>query len=72
MSRHNAKKAAEQANPDFALTSIGNYMFEKTLGEGNFAKVKLAKHKLTDQEVFGLPGQRILQHMLTSLVKGGH
>eukprot|EP00158_Paraphelidium_tribonemae_P005172 Partr_v1_DN27202_c0_g2_i2_m38492 putative Map microtubule affinity-regulating kinase len=40
-----------EGNPDAALTSIGNYVFSKTLGEGNFAKVKLAKHKLTGQEV---------------------
>ncbi|KAG5456760.1 MAG: hypothetical protein BJ554DRAFT_3398 [Olpidium bornovanus] len=45
------KKAAEESNPDFALPGIGNYQFVKTLGEGNFAKVKLAKHKLTEQEV---------------------
>jgi hypothetical protein len=38
-------------NPDFALPGIGNYTFAKTLGEGNFAKVKLATHKLTSQEV---------------------
>lgn len=29
----------------------GNYTFVKTVGEGNFAKVKLAKHKVTGQEV---------------------
>ncbi len=45
------KKAAEETNPDFNLVSIGNYMIQKTLGEGNFAKVKLAKHKMTGQEV---------------------
>ncbi|KAJ3095045.1 Serine/threonine-protein kinase par-1 [Phlyctochytrium planicorne] len=38
-------------NPDIALPSIGNYVFQKTVGEGNFAKVKLAKHKLTGAEV---------------------
>ncbi|KAL7750556.1 hypothetical protein RI367_003897 [Sorochytrium milnesiophthora] len=45
------KKAAEETNPDFQLPGIGNYVFVKTLGEGNFAKVKLAKHKMTGQEV---------------------
>ena len=30
---------------------IGNYLFDRTIGEGNFAKVKLARHRLTDQEV---------------------
>jgi MAP/microtubule affinity-regulating kinase len=38
-------------NPDFALPGIGNYHFQKTVGEGNFAKVKLATHKLTNAEV---------------------
>ncbi|KAJ3238630.1 MAP microtubule affinity-regulating kinase 1 [Chytriomyces hyalinus] len=38
-------------NPDFQLAGIGNYLFQKTVGEGNFAKVKLAKHKLTGAEV---------------------
>jgi MAP/microtubule affinity-regulating kinase len=40
-----------EGNPDANLASIGNYVFQKTVGEGNFAKVKLAKHKLTGQEV---------------------
>ncbi|KAI8917657.1 kinase-like domain-containing protein, partial [Powellomyces hirtus] len=30
---------------------IGNYVFGKTLGEGTFGKVKLARHVLTGQEV---------------------
>jgi MAP/microtubule affinity-regulating kinase len=38
-------------NPDLTATAIGNYVFQKTVGEGNFAKVKLATHKLTGQEV---------------------
>ncbi|KAJ3028645.1 UNVERIFIED_CONTAM: Serine/threonine-protein kinase par-1 [Siphonaria sp. JEL0065] len=38
-------------NPDFQLPGIGNYVFQKTVGEGNFAKVKLAKHKITGGEV---------------------
>jgi MAP/microtubule affinity-regulating kinase len=41
----------DSTNPDLNLASIGNYQFVKTLGEGNFAKVKLATHKLTGQEV---------------------
>ncbi|KAI3638604.1 hypothetical protein MIR68_003102 [Amoeboaphelidium protococcarum] len=40
-----------EVNPDLSLQGIGNYAFEKTIGQGNFAKVKLAKHKLTGQEV---------------------
>lgn len=30
---------------------IGNYRLLKTIGKGNFAKVKLAKHVLTGKEV---------------------
>jgi MAP/microtubule affinity-regulating kinase len=44
-------KAKMEGNPDANIATIGNYVFDKTLGEGNFAKVKLAKHKLTGQEV---------------------
>ena len=40
-----------EGNPDHNLPGIGNYMFVKQLGEGNFAKVKLARHKITGQEV---------------------
>ncbi|KAI8895395.1 kinase-like domain-containing protein [Globomyces pollinis-pini] len=38
-------------NPDVNLPGIGNYVFQKTVGEGNFAKVKLATHKMTGAEV---------------------
>ena len=38
-------------NPDVHLPAIGNYTFQKTVGEGNFAKVKLATHKITGAEV---------------------
>ncbi|KAJ3053396.1 Serine/threonine-protein kinase par-1 [Rhizophlyctis rosea] len=41
----------DTTNPDINIASIGNYAFQKTVGEGNFAKVKLAKHKLTGVEV---------------------
>ncbi|XP_029285475.1 serine/threonine-protein kinase MARK1-like [Cottoperca gobio] len=30
---------------------VGNYRLLKTIGKGNFAKVKLAKHSLTGREV---------------------
>jgi len=43
-------KHENDANPDFKLAGIGNYTFSKTLGQGNFAQVKLAKHKLTGLE----------------------
>ena len=45
------KDKDDTTNPDLNLPTIGNYIFQKTLGEGNFAKVKLAKHKLTGAEV---------------------
>ncbi|KAI8590300.1 hypothetical protein BDZ88DRAFT_387748, partial [Geranomyces variabilis] len=32
-------------------TSIGNYDYVRTIGEGSFAKVKLAVHRLTDEKV---------------------
>ncbi|ORX49732.1 Pkinase-domain-containing protein [Piromyces finnis] len=41
----------ESRNPELNVTSIGNYTMIRTLGEGNFAKVKLAKHKITGAEV---------------------
>ncbi len=31
--------------------SIGYYQFEKAIGEGNFAKVKLAIHTVTGEKV---------------------
>ncbi|KAI8818707.1 kinase-like domain-containing protein, partial [Fimicolochytrium jonesii] len=59
MSTSSAKTSASRSrrdkddtsNPDVHLLAIGNYHFQKTVGEGNFAKVKLAKHKLTGVEV---------------------
>ncbi|KAJ3339763.1 Map microtubule affinity-regulating kinase [Entophlyctis luteolus] len=45
------KDKDDTSNPDFQLAGIGNYVFQKTVGEGNFAKVKLAKHKITGIEV---------------------
>ncbi|KAI9106189.1 kinase-like domain-containing protein [Phlyctochytrium arcticum] len=33
------------------IGAIGNYIFGRTLGEGTYGKVKLAKHKLTGQQV---------------------
>ncbi|KAJ3073074.1 Serine/threonine-protein kinase par-1 [Podochytrium sp. JEL0797] len=41
----------DTTNPDFTLPGIGNYVFQKKVGEGNFAQVKLSKHKLTGLEV---------------------
>ena len=45
----------DTTNPDINIASIRNYAFQKTVGEGNFAKVKLAKHKLTGAEVRAIP-----------------
>jgi MAP/microtubule affinity-regulating kinase len=52
MSSSKSKSRKEDSgNPDFSLPGIGNYVFQRTVGEGNFAKVKLATHKLTNVEV---------------------
>jgi len=50
-SSRSKKDKDDTNNPDVNLPGIGNYLFQKTVGEGNFAKVKLAKHKLTGVEV---------------------
>lgn len=42
--RNSAASADEQPH-------IGNYRLLKTIGKGNFAKVKLARHILTGKEV---------------------
>lgn len=33
------------------VNSIGHYDMDKNIGEGNFAKVRLAKHTITGQQV---------------------
>jgi MAP/microtubule affinity-regulating kinase len=50
-SSRSRKDKDDSTNPDLNASVIGNYTIIKTLGEGNFAKVKLAKHKLTGAEV---------------------
>ena len=47
--RNSATSADEQPH-------IGNYRLLKTIGKGNFAKVKLARHILTGKEVSTGPG----------------
>lgn len=47
--RNSATSADEQPH-------IGNYRLLKTIGKGNFAKVKLARHILTGKEVSARPG----------------
>lgn len=51
--------AACASRPDSASSlsagkqeSIGYYRLEKSVGEGNFAKVKLATHTLTGEKAF--------------------
>jgi hypothetical protein len=47
MSKVEEKKRRESLKGSF----VGNYEILQTIGEGSFAKVKLAKHKLTHQKV---------------------
>ena len=47
--RNSATSADEQPH-------VGNYRLLKTIGKGNFAKVKLARHILTGKEVSAGPG----------------
>ncbi|TPX62446.1 hypothetical protein SpCBS45565_g07018 [Spizellomyces sp. 'palustris'] len=55
MSRVHRPKSAEnellKVLSSTSVGSIGNYTFGRTLGEGTFGKVKLAKHNLTGQQV---------------------
>ena len=50
-SKSKRKDKDDTTNPDVTLPGIGNYIFQKTVGEGNFAKVKLSTHKITGAEV---------------------
>lgn len=50
-SRSSKRDKDDSNNPDLHLSNIGSYNIIKTLGEGNFAKVKLATHSLTGAEV---------------------
>eukprot|EP00035_Acanthoeca_spectabilis_P021758 m.440038 g.440038 ORF g.440038 m.440038 type:complete len:687 (+) comp18458_c0_seq1:135-2195(+) len=47
---HSVSSIAAEAIPEHDQT-ISNYVLGKTVGKGNFAKVKLAVHKLTGAEV---------------------
>lgn len=45
-------KSAAATKPKAVLQSIGHYDLEKNIGEGNFAKVRLAKHTISGQQVY--------------------
>ena len=51
---------------------VGFYDIEKTIGKGNFAVVKLARHRVTKSQV--RESSLGLLHLLplTSVVEGGH
>jgi len=51
MSTTKSRSPKKDKDSDAGIAGIGNYIFQKTVGEGNFAKVKLSKHKLTGAEV---------------------
>lgn len=44
---NSAPKVSIVAKPKY----VGNYELQQTIGEGSFAKVKLAVHRLTQQKV---------------------
>ncbi|KAJ1504433.1 hypothetical protein HMI55_002010 [Coelomomyces lativittatus] len=46
-----AKTTIERQKAGPKSSSIGYYDIEKNIGEGNFAKVKLAVHSLTGEKV---------------------
>ncbi len=47
---HSSRRSSTQP-PEQTQKIIGNYLFERTIGEGSFAKVKLAVHRLTNKKV---------------------
>ena len=50
-SRHSLARCRSSLNSTEEQPHIGNYRLLKTIGKGNFAKVKLARHILTGREV---------------------
>jgi len=44
-------RGADRTRPPDDLQHVGKYRFIKTIGRGNFAKVKLAKHVPTSRQV---------------------
>jgi len=55
-----SRSSAERARPPDDLQHIGKYRFIKTIGRGNFAKVKLAKHVPTGRQVMQVKWQMLL------------
>ncbi|TNN51559.1 Serine/threonine-protein kinase MARK1 [Liparis tanakae] len=49
-SRHSLPRCRNSFTSTEELPHIGNYRLLKTIGKGNFAKVKLARHVLTGRE----------------------
>lgn len=49
-----SRTLTENCFKSFKSGNIGYYNFEKNLGEGNFAKVKLAVHTITKEKVLRL------------------
>lgn len=50
-SRHSLPRCRNSFTSTEEHPHIGNYRLLKTIGKGNFAKVKLARHVLTGREV---------------------
>ncbi|XP_047206985.1 serine/threonine-protein kinase MARK1 isoform X7 [Girardinichthys multiradiatus] len=50
-SRHSLPRCRNSFTSTDEQPHIGNYRLLKTIGKGNFAKVKLARHILTGREV---------------------
>lgn len=46
-----SRTLTENSLKSFKSGNIGYYNFERNLGEGNFAKVKLAVHTITKEKV---------------------
>jgi len=44
-------RSTPRSRPPVEETHVGKYRLMKTIGKGNFAKVKLARHIPTDREV---------------------
>lgn len=50
-SRHGLASCRSSTTAEEQQPHVGNYRLSKTIGKGNFAKVKLARHTLTGREV---------------------